>query len=357
MLHAVIMAGGKGERFWPWSRENSPKQLLPIVGEGTMLEQAAGRVRPLVGNGRIWVVTNESQGKAVRRLLPALDARHVLLEPAGRNTAPCIALAAAAVAEEDPEGVLLILPADHVISPRDAFLRTLAAAARIARKRDCLITVGISPRYPATGYGYIRRGREEDRDGAVRFFAVEEFREKPDLRTARRLVSSRRYYWNAGIFVWSIRSISAALDFHLPEIAAGVRAIYRTPRPKRSAALRRFYPRLPSISIDYGVMEKHDRVLVVPASFAWDDVGSWEALAPYYPRDARGNAGRGEFAAVDSAECLAVSAGPLIGLVGVERLVVAATPDAVLVCPRDRAQDVKKLVQALKKDRRRRRYL
>jgi mannose-1-phosphate guanylyltransferase len=357
MIHAVIMAGGKGERFWPWSRESTPKQLLPIVGEESMLEQTAARVRPLVGNSRIWVVTNEKQGKAIRRLLPGLSPRHLLLEPAGRNTAPCIALAAAAVAEEDPEGVLLVLPADHVISPRKAFLRTMASCARIARKRDCLITVGIPPRYPATGYGYIRRGREEARDGKTRFFTADEFREKPDRKTARRLVSSGRYYWNAGIFVWSVNSIAAALDAHLPDIAKGAREICRAPRSARGDALRRIYPRLPSISIDYGVMEKHDRVLVVPASFAWDDVGSWDALSAYYPKDPEGNAGRGDFAAVDSAGCLAVSDGPLIGLVGVDRLVVAATRDAVLVCSRDRSQDVKKLVQKLRKNARQRRFL
>ena len=357
MIHAVIMAGGKGERFWPWSRDDTPKQLLPIVGERSMLEQTAARIRPLVGSGRMWVVTNEAQGRAVRDLLPDLPANHVLLEPAGRNTAPCIALAAAAVAEEDPRGVLAVLPADHVISPSAAFRRAIAAGARIATARDCLITIGITPRYPATGYGYIRRGREAARSGKTRFFAAEKFCEKPDAQTARRFIASGRYYWNSGMFVWSIPAITAAFRAHLPKVANAIAGIFAAPRGKRRARMRRIYPRLPSISIDYGIMEKHDRVLVAPAAFAWDDVGSWEALSAYYPRDRQGNAGRGDFVAVESAGCLAATSGPLIGLIGVNRLIVAATREAVLVCPREKAQDVKKLVQRLRSEAKYRRYL
>jgi mannose-1-phosphate guanylyltransferase len=215
-----------------------------------MLEQTAARIRPLVGSGRMWVVTNEEQGRAVRDLLPDLPANHVLLEPAGRNTAPCIALAAAAVAEEDPRGVMAVLPADHVISPSAAFRRAIAAGARIATARDCLITIGITPRYPATGYGYIRRGREAARSGKTRFFAAEKFCEKPDAKTARRFIASGRYYWNSGMFVWSIPAITAAFRAHLPEVANAIAGIFAAPRGKRRARLRRIYPRLPSISID-----------------------------------------------------------------------------------------------------------
>ena len=357
MLHGVIMAGGSGERFWPLSRKATPKQLLKIVGRKTMIEQTAARLRPLVDESRTWVVTTADQAPALKRLLPGVPDSHILKEPLGRNTAPCIALAAYAIAREDPEAVMAILPADHVITPKREFQKTLRAGARAAEETGGLVTIGVAPTFPATGYGYIRRGKKAGRFGAADFYRVDRFIEKPDPARARRLVESPLYSWNSGIFVWSLSAISAALEEHLPGVADQLRPLRELPLRRRAAFLRETYPGLPSVSIDYGIMEKHRRVLVTAAGFQWDDVGSWAALDKYLPADRAGNRGRGEVAVTGSENCLGVSTGPLIGLVGVSDLVVVATSDAVLVCPREKAQEVKKLVAKLRENPRYRRLL
>jgi mannose-1-phosphate guanylyltransferase len=357
MLHGVIMAGGSGERFWPLSRKATPKQLLKIVGRETMIEQTAARLKPLIDNSRTWVVTTSAQGPAVKRLLPGVLDSHILREPMGRNTAPCVALAAYAIAREDPEAVMVVLPADHVISPKKAFQESLRGAAAAAAETGSLVTIGITPTFPATGYGYIRRGKKAGSFAAADFYRVDHFIEKPDPARARRLIRSPLYTWNSGIFIWSFAAIDRALEEHLPEVARRLRPLQALPLRRRGAFLRKVYPGLPSVSIDYGIMEKHRRVLVAAAGFQWDDVGSWAALTKYLPPDQDGNRGRGEVAVHDSSNCLGVSTGPLIGLVGVCDLVVMATGDAVLVCPREKAQDVKKLVEKLRGDKRYRKLL
>ncbi len=356
MLHGVIMAGGSGERFWPLSRKATPKQMLKIVGRTTMIEQTAARLKPLIGNHRTWVVTTAAQAPALKRLLPGIPASHILKEPAGRNTAPCIALAAYAIAREDPEAVMAVLPADHVISPKQEFQKTIRSAAAAARTGS-LVTIGITPTFPATGYGYIRRGRPAGRYGSRDFYRVDRFIEKPDPARARKLVKSPLYTWNSGIFVWSYAAIAAALEEHLPELARSLKPLASLPLGRRVAFLREIYPQLPPVSIDYGIMEKHREVLVTAAGFQWDDVGSWSALDKYLTADRSGNRGRGGVEVIDSQRCLGVSEGPLIGMIGVSDLVVVATGDAVLVCPRDRAQDVKKLVEKLRDNPRCRKLL
>lgn len=352
MLHGVIMAGGSGERFWPLSRKATPKQLLNIVGKGTMIEQTADRLEPLVDRSRIWVVTAASQAPVIKRLLPGVPDPQILREPAGRNTAPCVALAAYAIARRDPEAVMVVLPADHVIAPRGEFQRSLRAAAAAAAATGSLVTIGITPDFPATGYGYIKRGRTAGRFGSRDFHRVDRFIEKPDLARARQLVRSPLYTWNSGIFIWSLAAIDQALEQHLPEIARKLRPLRDLPLRRRDAFLRKVYPGLPAVSIDYGIMEKHREVLVVAAGFQWDDVGSWAALTKYYPPDRDGNRGRGEVVVHDASDCLGFSTGPLVGIIGVSGLVVVATGDAVLVCPREKAQDVKKLVEKLRGDKR-----
>lgn len=352
MLHGVIMAGGSGERFWPLSRKATPKQLLNIVGQETMIEQAADRLRPLVDESRTWAVTTVSQATPLRRLLPGIPDSHILKEPVGRNTAPCIALAAYAIAREDPQAVMVILPADHVISPKGKFQKTLRAAARAAGETGGLITIGVAPTFPATGYGYIRRGRKVGRFASSEFYRVERFIEKPDRARARKLVLSPLYTWNSGIFIWTFTAIARALEEHLPEIARGLSPLKSLPLRRRNSFLRQTYPGLPAVSIDYGIMEKDREVLVTAAGFKWDDVGSWSALDKYLPADRAGNRRRGDVVVLDCDRCLGVSDGPLVGLVGVADLVVVATGDAVLVCPRGKAQDVKKLVGKLRKDKR-----
>jgi len=349
MLHAVIMAGGVGERFWPLSRNATPKQLLNIAGRDTMIEQTVARLNPMVTKNRIWVVTTVAQAPAIRKLLPGIPASHILKEPIGRNTAPCIALAAYAIAREEPEAGMVVLPADHVISPKRDFQKTIRAAARTASQLGSLITIGIRPTFPSTGYGYIKSGRKITESGGLSFYQVSRFVEKPDQKRARVFLKSSCYTWNSGMFIWSIPSIIGAMEKHLPDLADGLSPLLKLKIRDRQAFLDRVYPSLRKVSIDYGIMEKSSDVLVTPASFKWDDVGSWDALEKYLNRDPDNNYARGGLVGVDSADCITFSSGPLVGLVGVSNLIVVATEDAVLVCPRDKAQDVKKLVQKLKK--------
>ncbi|MFH1038080.1 MAG: sugar phosphate nucleotidyltransferase [PVC group bacterium] len=351
MLHAVIMAGGTGERFWPLSRRSTPKQLLSIVGKGTMIEQTVARLQPLADESRIWVVTTGEQAPALRKILPEIPAAHILMEPVGRNTAPGVALAAYAVAREDPDAVMAILPADHLIEPKREFQKTIAAAAQTAERTGALITIGIKPAFPSTGYGYIRRGGEITETNGCSFYRVDRFVEKPDRKRARQFIRNPRFAWNSGIFIWSLEAIERALERHLPEVARALRPLRSLPARSRKSFLERVYPGLPGISIDCGIMEKHRDVLVTVAAFRWDDLGSWEALGGYLPRTPDGNRARGALVTHDANGCIGFSTGPLIGLAGVSNLIVAATGDAVLVCTRERAQDVKKLVQKIRKNK------
>ena len=357
MRQAIIMAGGRGERFWPMSRMNSPKQLLKIIGERTMIEETVSRLNPLIPGERIWVVTNEIHAPAIRRLLPDIPSSQIIAEPAGRNTAPCIALAAYAVRRKDPEATMVVLPADHVISPKKEFHRTIRASCRAAEKHRSLVTIGIKPTFPSTGYGYIKRGRKISEENGYDFFRVDRFVEKPDQGRARRFLKSDRYTWNSGMFIWTADTILEAFRKHLPEIADKL-------APAESMAARRLdhflgktYPQLPSVSIDYGIMEKAETVLVTSATFSWDDVGSWEALEKHLPGDRRGNRRKGKNLNVDSNNCITFSDGPMIGLVGVSDLIVVTTEDAVLVCDRKRAQDVKNLVKKLRSENKFKKYL
>jgi mannose-1-phosphate guanylyltransferase len=351
MLHAVIMAGGVGERFWPLSRSTQPKQLLNIVGGGTMIEQTVARLKPMVDESRIWVVTTVAQAPAIRKLLPGITASHILKEPIGRNTAPCIALAAYAIAREEPEAGMVVLPADHVISPKREFQRTIRAAAKTTARLGSLITLGIKPTFPSTGYGYIKNGKEITKTGGLAFYRVSRFVEKPDRKRAREFLKSGLYTWNSGMFIWSVQAIIEAIEKHLPELAGALSPLLELSIRDRQAFLNRVYPPLRKVSIDYGIMEKHSDVLVTAASFNWDDVGSWEALEGYLNKDADNNYARGELVGVDSDDCISFSTGPLVGLVGVSNLIVVATGDAILVCPREKAQDVKKLVQKIRKSK------
>ena len=348
MIHAVIMAGGVGERFWPMSRSATPKQLLNIIGRETMIEQTVSRLKPMVDESRIWVVTTVAQAPAIHELLPGIPVSHILKEPIGRNTAPCIALAAYAIAREEPGAVMVVLPADHVISPKREFQRTIRAASKTASRFGSLITIGIKPTFPSTGYGYIKSGQEITNTGGLTFYRVSRFVEKPDRRRARGFLKSGLYTWNSGMFIWSVQSIIEAIEKYLPDLADALSPLLKLGIRKRQAFLDQVYPSLKKVSIDYGIMEKHSDVLVTSASFNWDDVGSWESLEGYLNKDGDDNYARGEMIGVDSDDCISFSTGPVVGLVGVSNLIVVATDDAVLVCQREKAQDVKKLVQKLK---------
>ncbi len=352
MLHAVVMAGGSGTRFWPLSRERRPKQLLALSGKRPMIVETVERLIGLVPAERVRVVTNAAYADAVRAALPGVPARSVVPEPLGRDTAAAIGLACALVLVEDEDAIIAALPADHVVSPAAEFRAALGAAARVVEKRsDRLVTFGVKPTSPATGFGYIERGApvEAPGDDAVRaLHSVARFREKPDLATAREFVASGRHLWNAGIFVFSARAMLARIEKHIPALGAQLPALanaYRASGTIDAAA----YGRLPKISIDYGVLEKDKDIVVMEATFAWDDVGSLAALARVVPQDGEKNHVTGSATLLDATGNIVVAGtNHEVALIGVKDLIVVHTDDATLVCRREDAERVKELVAKLK---------
>ena len=354
MLHAVVMAGGSGTRFWPASRRNRPKQLLPITGGRAMLAETVARLDPLVPPERTWVVTNAQQVQGVRRACPALPVDNILVEPVGRNTAPCAALAAAVIGAQDPEAVLAVLPADHAIKPVAEFQRALRAGAAAAAQPGALVTFGVPPAGPATGYGYIRRGARAGTHEGLACHAVAQFTEKPSAARAAEFLATGEYLWNSGIFVWRAATLLAEVRAHLPELHEGLRAMLaHLGTPRFQGAVDRAYPGLPNVAVDVGILEKARGVLVLEAPFHWSDVGSWKSLYEELERDGHGNATvfpeGGVLLAEQARGVLAYSSEPqVIAVLGLEDVVVVRTPDAVLVAHRDRSEDVKRFVDALK---------
>jgi len=352
MLRPLIMAGGSGTRFWPRSRHHRPKQLIDIVGQGTMIQQTVARLRTDLPAESFLVMTNRVQADAVREQLPELQASQVVAEPRGRDTSACIGLAACIMKQSDPDAIMVVCSADHVIRPPDEFMRCIREAARIAVNQHVLTTMGIRPSSPSELYGYIRRGDPlaGSEGGAIKAFRLREFKEKPSRKQAEAFLASGEYYWNSGNFVWHVDDILSAIRTHLPEMAAGLdRIAPALGTPEQDAVIEREFPKLPRISIDYGVMEKADNAVVVETSFEWDDVGSWDAVARHHPADADDNVILAKHVGKDTKGCiLAAENGHLLATLGVRDLIVVHTPDATLVCDRDRASDVKALVEALK---------
>jgi mannose-1-phosphate guanylyltransferase len=345
-LFAVIMAGGSGTRFWPASRRARPKQFLPISGGKPMIAETCARLAGVVPWERTLVVTAESQTELVAAALPALPRSNILAEPAARNTAPCIAFAAEEVARRAANAVQVVLPADHVIRPLESFQRTLAAAVAEAAASDVLVIFGVRPDHPATGYGYIECGATLGNRDGVPLFAVQRFVEKPERARAEAFLAGGRHLWNSGMFVWSTAAIRSALERHAPAIAAGFA------RVRAGVSLAQVYPELPSVAVDVAVLERASNVRMLPIDYNWSDVGSWSALPELHARDATGNwpvlTGGARLVAEDSRACLVYAEGPeVVALVGVSDLVVVRAGNATLVCPRSRAQDVKRIVERL----------
>lgn len=348
--YAVIMAGGKGERFWPQSRLARPKQLLPIVGETPMLAQTVERLRGLVAPEQVIVITNREQRAAAVAACPMLPPENIVAEPVGRDTAAAVGLAALLVARRDPTATLAMLPADQVIHDTKAFREVLHAAYDAAEAEPWLVTIGIHPSEPATGYGYIQRGQMIARAQGRDVFEVKRFVEKPHLEKAREYLASGDYLWNAGMFVWSVATIRAALAKHVPLLAGGLETIEQAIAGGRSIddALAEHFPTLQKISVDYAVMEKADNVVTLAGTFDWDDVGAWPAVMRHLPADEAGNVLRGEALVETGAGNLVVSTDKhLVALMGVDDLIVVHTPDATLVCPKSHAQQVKLLLKRL----------
>ncbi len=348
MLHVVLMVGGAGTRFWPLSRQKSPKYLLPIVGERSMLVQTVERISPIVPPERILCITSKQQAGAVRRELPSIPAANVIAEPMGRDSAACIALAALVVRERDSEAVMLCMPGDSLVRQAGKFRKAVRAAAEAARNGK-LVTFGIRPAAPESRFGYIQRGKRIRSIEGSKIFAVARFTEKPDAATAKRMLDSGEYYWNSGNFVWRADALLREIAEHAPQLYAAVERI----RPalgtaRASSAIRKEYEKLPKISIDYAVMEKTRNAAVVEADFDWDDVGSWTALERHRKTDRAGNVAIGPAITMDSSRCIVTTTPKhLVAVLGMDDTVVVHTKGATLVCPKARTNDVKKLVQEL----------
>jgi mannose-1-phosphate guanylyltransferase len=350
MLHALIMAGGGGTRFWPRSRLKRPKQFLRLTGERTLLQQAFDRIEGPVAPANTWVITADIHREEITRQI-SLPPDQVVGEPMGRDTAACIGLGAALVLERDAQATMLVMPADHVIEPVQEFRRAVQAAEQMAEEQPtALITFGIPPTYPATGYGYIQRGPAVGQRQGISVYKVQAFREKPSRDMAERFLAAGEYFWNSGIFVWKAETILNALQERQPKLHDAVRRIAEAWNTSdREAVLRREYERLDRISIDYAVMEHAKHVLVVQAPFRWDDVGSWLALERMHPQDADGNTVLGLHCGLKTKGCVITSdAGHLIATIGVENLLIVQDGNATLVAHRSEEGTVKELVELLK---------
>ncbi len=346
----IIMAGGRGERFWPKSRLARPKHLQPIVGETTMLAQTIDRVAELVPAENLIVITNAAQRAIVLEDSPQLAPEQVIGEPVGRDTAAAVGLATLLVQQKDPNATYAILPADHVIHNSKGYRAVIEKAFQAAETSDSLVTIGIKPTEPATGYGYIHiAGTEREVSGAP-VYSVKEFVEKPDLETAKSYVKSGEFFWNAGMFIWKASAIDAALKSFTPGLHSGLQQIAAGLADGKSveSLLGELYADLEKISIDFAVMEKATNVAMLESDFDWDDVGAWPAIERHFPKDNSGNVKNGTVIFEQSSNNIAVSDGKhLVSLIGVDDLIVVHTGDATLVCHKDKAQEIKKVVKEL----------
>jgi mannose-1-phosphate guanylyltransferase / mannose-6-phosphate isomerase len=347
-LYAVVLAGGEGNRFWPLSRRTAPKQFLRIAGRRTLLQQTLGRITPPLPSERVAIVTNRAYQNDVQWQLRDSIQRpediHLLLEPSARNTAPALALAAAHLVRHDPDALMLVLPSDHAISPVAALWATIRSALPLAGD-GALVTFGITPTEPTSAYGYIKRGAAVKRRG----YRIARFIEKPTPAVARRLLRQGGYYWNSGLFLWRAETLLEELCRHAPRFAAPLAAMARARGTRGEAAVERAFARMPKLSIDYAVMEWTSRAVVVPARFRWSDLGSLTALSELAPKDRAGNVVVGEAIALDTAGSILYGGRRLLAAIGLRDMVVVDTPDALLVCPKERAQHVKEIVGELKR--------
>jgi len=339
------MAGGSGERFWPLSRKLVPKHLLRLFSDKTLLGESLERAWRLAPRERVFVLTNAEQLDAIREAVPELDAAQVIAEPAKRDTAPAAALATALALSQDPEAVVALLPADPLIRDSENFCKNMGDAAALAESGQGMVTLGIVPRHPATGFGYLEKGEPiEARDGSTVFWRVGQFKEKPNLTTAQEYLATGRFLWNAGIFVWRAADFLAEAARQKPELADFIKIF---PPGNYTDYISEHFPKLPKISVDYAIMENAARVVVGAAEFDWDDAGSWTSLPEHLEQDEQGNTCLGPVTALDTHGVIAVSRGRTLALCGVSDLIVVETPDAVLVCHKSRAQEIKALLGQL----------
>jgi len=347
MDHAIVLAGGSGLRFWPESSSGRSKQFLNLTGGGSMIHETLDRLRPLFPPERIWVVAGRKDASHLSHRALGIRKGNIILEPDGRNTAPAISLATAVIAQNDPDAVLLVTPADHAIADLGAFLAIIRKGLILARETGRFITLGIPPTYPSTGYGYIERGKPFP--GKVKgAFRVARFAEKPNLSSARRFLRSGRFDWNSGVFLFRGDKFAKSLAEFLPDVS---KAIEETVRGKKNGFEQRLlaaYRRMPSISIDYGILEKEKEILVLPAKMGWNDLGTWRSLHEFLSKG-KGNVTFGNVILTDCRNTLARTDGGLIAAIGMEDTVIVRCGNAVLVCPSSRSEDVKKMAEEIRK--------
>ena len=348
--YAVVMAGGVGSRFWPRSRKTLPKQLLNLFGEFTMIQETVKRLDGFIDADKIFVITNKVQKALIEEQLPQIPKDNIVAEPVGRNTAPCVALAAAIINEIKNDAVIITLPADHLITDTKKFRQSLQSAAEFAHQSKGLVTFGIEPKRPDTGYGYINFDREEIKPQVHK---VKKFVEKPNLETAQQYLASGEYLWNSGMFIWRADVVLDEIKHHLPEIFNSIIMLNKDPSSSNFyRELDDIYPDLRSISIDYGIMEKSDKVFLVKSNFDWSDVGSWETAYELLQKDADMNAKIGDVFSAGSKNSFVYSPGKFAAVVGMENVIVINTEDALLVCNRNNVQDVRKVVDFLSEQER-----
>jgi len=347
--YAVIMAGGKGERFWPLSTSKQPKQLLALVGDKPLIAQAVDRLEGLVPTENVFVVTNADLVDATQLAAPQLPPENIIGEPIGRDTAAAVACGGALVKARDASGVFAVLTADQVMGDLDIFSATLKGGMDLAEQNNILVTIGIQPTFPSTGFGYIESGDAFDQAEAIEFRKAVRFVEKPDETTAGEYLSTGRFYWNSGMFIWSVPSLQKAFEAHCPEMAELMETLTGHARNGTIAeGMDATYPGLGKISIDYALMEKADNIVMACGTFAWDDVGSWPALESHFEQDADGNTGIGQVETLDASGNIVLSKDRLTTVIGVKDLIVVQADGVTLVCPKNRAQDIKQIVVQLR---------
>lgn len=346
-ITALIMAGGRGERFWPRSRKNMPKQFLSLTGNGkTMIQLTIERISSMIDIEDIFVVTNKDYKSLVIDQLPNLPEDNIICEPLGKNTAPCIGLGAMHIAKKYEEALMVVLPSDHLIKYNSMFLTTLKNACDIAKESNNLVTIGITPDYPETGYGYIKFDSNSNYNGS---FSVERFVEKPNLEVAKEYIETEEYLWNSGMFVWKVSSIISNIQTWLPNLYEGLIGIQKSIGVENEEdILREIYQGFESISIDYGIMEKANNIYILPGTFGWDDVGSWLAVERIQKSNEFGNIVNGNVISIDTKNCIIEGEKKLIATVGIEDLVIVDTKDAILICDKDSTNEIKKIIENLK---------